>query len=134
MNGFERGAVLASTLLACGVAMASGVRPRAEQAAVEPQSNPSGLPFSGQRQADIWRQGQWERAVHDGRTGWWWISGGAWYPYSEPVYPYPTPPENLAPAAPTSAPAGSPARYFCRSVDDYFPHITMCPEGWAPNR
>lgn len=39
----------------------------------------------------LWRGGRWEHSRHDGRLGWWWLAGGLWYFYPEPVYPYPDP-------------------------------------------
>ena len=36
-----------------------------------------------------WRGGHWFRGPHEGRLGWWWIAGNAWYYYPAPVYPYP---------------------------------------------
>ena len=66
---------------------------------------------------DYWRTGHWTRTFHEGRNGWWWVAGGAWYFYPAPIYPYPnpyTPPEivtEVVPNAPTvyyycSNPAG----------------------------
>ena len=30
-----------------------------------------------------WRGGRWRHEVHNGRNGWWWDVGGAWYYYPE---------------------------------------------------
>ncbi|HQT39914.1 MAG TPA: hypothetical protein PK231_10845, partial [Acidocella sp.] len=38
---------------------------------------------------DHWREGYWDNTCFAGRCGWWWLAGGIWYFYSEPVYPYP---------------------------------------------
>ena len=38
-----------------------------------------------------WRSGSWRHGSHGGRIGWWWVIGGLWYFYPEPVYPYPDP-------------------------------------------
>lgn len=37
----------------------------------------------------LWRSGRWNHGRHHGRTGWWWLTGGAWYFYPQPIYPYP---------------------------------------------
>jgi hypothetical protein len=37
----------------------------------------------------VWRGGYWHHGWHDGRFGWWWGVGGAWYYYPQPAYPYP---------------------------------------------
>jgi hypothetical protein len=44
--------------------------------------------FSG-REMGLWRAGGWHREMHYGRYGWWWWANDVWYPYPEPVYPYP---------------------------------------------
>ncbi len=36
-----------------------------------------------------WRRGTWRNEWHYGRRGWWWETGGVWYGYPEPVWPYP---------------------------------------------
>src|SRR5690349_13141375 len=41
------------------------------------------------RDIDYWHHGHWNHGWHDGRIGWWWVLGGAWYFYPAPVYPYP---------------------------------------------
>jgi hypothetical protein len=42
------------------------------------------------RGALAWDRGVWRHEVRNGRYGWWWDVGGAWYFYEQPVYPYPT--------------------------------------------
>jgi hypothetical protein len=37
----------------------------------------------------IWRAGLWRNEWHYGRRGWWWEVGGVWYPYPDPVFPFP---------------------------------------------
>jgi hypothetical protein len=83
----------------------------------------------------IWRGGHWSHGRHDGRLGWWWIVGGAWYFYPWPVYPYPNPweppvavpvpaPVTVAPPPPT------PYWYYCDSSRAYYPYVSTCAEGW----
>ncbi|HYM03073.1 MAG TPA: hypothetical protein VET85_09020, partial [Stellaceae bacterium] len=31
---------------------------------------------------DVWRGGRWYQGPYDGREGWWWVVGDAWYPYA----------------------------------------------------
>ncbi len=97
-----------------------------------------------------WRGGSWRHARHQGQLGWWWVVGGSWYFYSQPVYPYPDPytpyyyaqpepqvvvieSERIAPTpeivvAPQEA---SPSWYFCVSTQGYYPYTPSCPEGWV---
>jgi hypothetical protein len=32
-----------------------------------------------------WKQGRWHHETRNGRYGWWWDVGGAWYFYSQPI-------------------------------------------------
>lgn len=41
------------------------------------------------RERALWRAGLWRNEWHYGRRGWWWEADGAWYPYADPVWPYP---------------------------------------------
>lgn len=88
-----------------------------------------------------WRGGAWRHARHEGRLGWWWVVGGLWYFYPQPVYPYPDPyippvvirqyesvettPEIVV--APATA---IPSWYYCESSRGYYPYTASCPEGW----
>jgi hypothetical protein len=83
----------------------------------------------------VWRGGHWSHARHDGRLGWWWVVGGAWYFYPWPVYPYPNPweppPAVLVPApAAVAPPPPTPYWYYCESSRAYYPYVGACPEGW----
>jgi hypothetical protein len=95
-----------------------------------------------------WQRGYWHHGHHLGRHGWWWVVGGTWYFYSEPIYPYPdpyTPP--VVVLAPQSAPAPAPAPvvsqpiiapppvqywYYCDASKAYYPYVATCPGGWRP--
>jgi hypothetical protein len=44
-----------------------------------------------QRDWDRWHSGRWMHVRHNGRDGWWWVIGDAWYFYPAPIYPYPDP-------------------------------------------
>jgi hypothetical protein len=85
----------------------------------------------------LWRGGHWEHGDHDGRFGWWWIAGGAWYFYPAPVYPYPDP--YVPPVAVITPPAqpavqGLPPQpkywYHCTSPNGYYPYVASCQGGW----
>ncbi len=88
-----------------------------------------------------WRGGAWRHARHEGRFGWWWVVGGSWYFYSQPVYPYPDPyippmvvtqsePAEPAPTIIVAPAAASQSWYFCESANGYYPYTATCPEGW----
>jgi len=102
------------------------------------------------RDMNHWRSGAWRHGSHDGRLGWWWVLGGMWYFYPQPVYPYPDPYRppvvvvEQAPApvvipvpvqpAPQVAPApaqGAPQFwYYCEAAGGYYPYVPTCPSGW----
>ncbi len=76
----------------------------------------------------VWRDGRWAHQRHDGRLGWWWITGGTWYYYPAPVYPYPDP---YVPPPYTVAPYGDNGDwYYCPSYEQYYPYVARCPEPW----
>jgi len=79
---------------------------------------------------DLWRGGRWTQGRHDGRLGWWWVIGNAWYFYPVPVYPYPNPWE--PPPAMLQAPQLPPPQYwyFCDAAQAYYPYASTCPGGW----
>jgi len=99
---------------------------------------------------DHWRGGHWYRGPHGGRLGWWWIVGGIWYFYPQPVYPYPDPyvppvvvvPQAAMPAPPpvvaappvAAPPPAGPAApsnwYYCESPRGYYPYVPDCATGW----
>jgi hypothetical protein len=59
----------------------------ASRAARLPTRNFSGQPYRGRV---AWEGGRWHHEVHNGRDGWWWDVGGAWYYYPEPMQGPPT--------------------------------------------
>jgi hypothetical protein len=105
-----------------------------------------------------WQSGSWVHSHHDGRLGWWWVVGGLWYFYANPVYPYPdpyrppvviqaappvvvqdNPPVVVAPQPPqvppaNSAPApgyqSSPYWYYCAPSQTYYPYVASCAAPW----
>lgn len=86
------------------------------------------------RERVFWRGGRWVHDWHDGRYGWWWSVGGAWYFYPEPIYPYPdyVPPAVVvqqAPPVPTGLPP-SPSWYYCDNPQGYYPYVASCNAPW----
>ncbi len=85
-----------------------------------------------------WHRGHWEHGWHDGRWGWWWFTGGLWYMYNAPVYPYPAypypapPPVVLQPqpAPPTVVPQTTQYWYYCDEAKGYYPYVPTCPGPW----
>lgn len=75
----------------------------------------------------IWREGRWRHGRHDGRLGWWWVVGSAWYFYPAPVYPYPDP--FLPPAVAVPPPARY--WYYCEATRNYYPYVSTCPGRWT---
>jgi hypothetical protein len=90
-----------------------------------------------------WQAGRWHHASYGGRLGWWWVVGGLWYFYPQPVYPFPDPfrpavvvvqqPAQVAvvPSAPPVANPAAPAVwYYCEASAAYYPYVPACPAGW----
>jgi len=73
----------------------------------------------------LWRHGRWHQGFHAGRNGWWWIVGGVWYFYPQPVYPYPDP---YTPPVMPMAPQPQPAQvwYYCHHPEGYYPYVAEC--------
>lgn len=80
----------------------------------------------------IWRGGLWRHDWHDGRYGWWWLVGGIWYFYDQPIYPYPlmvSPiaiPEEMEPPPVVAAPPPAGFWYYCDNPPGYYPYVTTC--------
>jgi hypothetical protein len=106
------------------------------------------------RDADRWHGGGWRHGNHGGRLGWWWVVGGLWYFYPQPVYPYPDPyrpsvvvvqqepapvvvqvqqpPQPPAPSAPpVVVQAPTQYWYYCNAAKGYYPYVPACPSGWS---
>lgn len=82
---------------------------------------------------DRWRGGRWFHGPHGGRDGWWWVLGGEWYFYPQPIYPYPDPYVPPAVAMPAPAPGAAPAPqtwYYCANPQGYYPYVSQCPQPW----
>ncbi len=101
-------------------------RPHAVRHAPAPRSWHGDIHHFRDRDLPHWRSGRWSHGVHDGRKGWWWVVGSAWYFYSTPVYPYPDPYTPAGYAVVTDAPV----YYYCPSPSGYYPYVSYCPVGW----
>lgn len=77
----------------------------------------------------VWQSGRWHHGPHDGRHGWWWIVGGAWYFYPAPIYPYPDP---YVPGFVDAPPDDIGYWYYCPYWGQYYPYVATCPGGWQP--
>lgn len=107
----------------------------------------------GDRDLAMWRGGRWGQGYHNGRYGWWWNTGGAWYLYDAPIYPYPTMvSETMAeeamseeagmgmggggapppPPPPMALPPPVQVRYYCEAPAGYYPQVQSCPSGFKP--
>ncbi|MBY4866572.1 hypothetical protein K6W76_08595 [Burkholderia anthina] len=90
--------------------------------------------FAPQERAH-WRSGRWVQDWHDGRYAWWWIVGGYWYFYPEPMYPFPT---YIPPAIVIQQPPPTPAQlpperawYYCNDPRGYYPYVASCNGVWT---
>lgn len=86
-----------------------------------------------------WQSGYWHHGPHLGRLGWWWVAGGLWYFYPQPVYPYPDPYVPPVVVVPRQAPVPvepavvAPAPqywYYCDESKAYYPYVATCRGGW----
>lgn len=79
---------------------------------------------------DAWRHGRWRHERHNGVRAWWWFSGGLWYFYPRPVYPYPDP--YIPPYAVIPPPVDAPPAYwyYCRNPRGYYPYVPRCYGYW----
>lgn len=77
-----------------------------------------------------WIGGRWNHGWHNGRFGWWWFAGGAWYFYGAPIYPYPGYVSDDYVDADDSAPGQT--WYYCQSPPGYYPYVQSCRIPWQP--
>ncbi len=76
-----------------------------------------------------WHGGYWNHGFHGGRDGWWWVVGGEWYFYPQPVYPYPDP--YMPPAVVMPQPGGQ-YYWYCQNPAGYYPYVPACYTQWQP--
>lgn len=77
--------------------------------------------------ADLWRGGRWHHGRHEGRHGWWWIVGGAWYFYPTRIAPYPDP---YLPPVVVAPPPPQQFWYYCANPVGYYPYVARCAVAW----
>lgn len=80
-----------------------------------------------ERDLGHWQGGGWQHGWHGGRSGWWWVVGGAWYWYPAPVYPYPDP---YLPPLVAAPPAAGQYWYYCPNPPGYYPYVPACAAPW----
>lgn len=88
--------------------------------------------FTGQDR-EQWRGGGWRHEYHNGHLGWWWVVGGLWYFYPEPIFPYPTyvgPDYYYDYYNYYSQP--SYYWYYCEDPPGYYPDVQQCNGEWEP--
>jgi hypothetical protein len=83
----------------------------------------------------VWRAGGWRHTYYNGRLGWWWVAGGAWYFYPQAVYPYPdpyVPPVIVAQQAPATLVQAQTQQfwYYCEPSKTYYPYVSSCEAEW----
>lgn len=79
-----------------------------------------------------WIGGRWNHGFHNGRFGWWWFAGGAWYFYNSPVYPYPGYVSDDYVDADDAGGAPGQYWYYCQNPPGYYPYIQRCGMPWQP--
>ncbi|WP_157572386.1 hypothetical protein [Nevskia soli] len=82
---------------------------------------------------DHWQEGHWRHGDHGHRGGWWWVTGGNWFWYEKPIYPYPD--FYVPPAIIVETPPGPPPAqywYYCERPEGYYPYVTQCDVPWKP--
>ncbi|AEB85304.1 hypothetical protein [Alicycliphilus denitrificans] len=87
-----------------------------------------------------WSGGHWRQTCWGGRCGWWWFTGGLWYFYAAPVYPYPPVVSSITYVPPVYAPAATPGpaslapqptfSYYCDDPPGYYPAVPQCRTPW----
>jgi hypothetical protein len=83
----------------------------------------------GERSA--WVGGRWNHGYHNGRFGWWWFAGGAWYFYNAPIYPYPGYVSDTYVDDDSYGPQGQ-SWYYCQNPPGYYPYVQRCRMQWQP--
>jgi mono/diheme cytochrome c family protein len=74
-----------------------------------------------------WQAGEWRHEGHNGHAGWWWVVGGAWYFYPEPIYPYPRYVSDYTYPLPRIV---SNYRYYCTDPPGFYPEVKECYDPW----
>lgn len=78
---------------------------------------------------NLWREGRWHHGRYHNRNGWWWITGGYWYFYDVPVYPYPSTVSSYYYDDYDTTEDGD-YWYYCRDPQGYYPYVRYCNVEW----
>ncbi len=147
--------VTLSRILLVLLGAACAVSTQAQSVSVGVQWHSGDIRHFESRDMHHWRNGYWHQGHYQGRYGWWWVVGGVWYFYPQPVYPYPDPyrppviveqvpaapvvvqvpvPVTVQPAPVVTTPAApAPVQqfwYYCDAAKGYYPYVASCPSGW----
>ncbi len=80
-----------------------------------------------------WQHGGWHHVWHHGHWGWWWVTGGAWFFYPAPIYPYP---DYIGTEYYYDYydEYGTPDYYwyYCEDPQGYYPYVQQCNGPWEP--
>ena len=127
-----------AAMVACGAAM---LIPSAPASADWHRFRGGAVVYWGPEEVSMWRGGYWHHGWHDGRVGWWWAVGGAYYWYPEPIYPYPSVasevyvtqmPAPVTVQAPPAAAPTAPMYYYCDNPAGYYPAVPVCNQPFRP--
>jgi hypothetical protein len=84
-------------------------------------------------QRTAWQHGGWRHSWHNGHWGWWWVAGGLWFYYPEPIYPYP---DYIGTDYYYDYydEYGTPGYYwyYCENPQGYYPYVQQCNGPWEP--
>jgi hypothetical protein len=78
-----------------------------------------------------WRHGVWRHAWHHGHWAWWWVVGGSWFFYPEPIYPFPDYVGSVV-YYDYYGDMGEPDYYwyYCEDPPGYYPDVARCDSAW----
>ena len=84
----------------------------------------------------LWTSGRWHHGHHGGHDGWWWFTGGDWFFYTQPIYPYPAyvSPDVVYDYNDEGYGDQGPGAtwYYCNDPKGYYPYVRSCNGRWEP--
>lgn len=80
------------------------------------------------QERESWTRGSWRHTSHNGHLGWWWYTGGFWFFYPEPIYPYPT----YIGSEDYYEESEDYYWYWCDDPEGYYPYVQECNDEWEP--
>jgi len=88
----------------------------------------------------LWTRGRWHHGCYRRICGWWWFTGGFWYWYLEPEFPYPdeisdydyedSDDESAPPEATPPRDRTGDVYYYCGDPSGYYPDVPTCNLPW----